>query len=59
MSNLTFEKQFSHAMFCQQVENIDIDTARKLLVDIHLLYLGQQTMFSILVKQDGFMQHGS
>ena len=59
MSDLTFEKQFSHVMFCQQVENIDIDTAKKLLADLHLLYLGQQTMFTMLVKQDGFMERGS
>ncbi|GBO51518.1 hypothetical protein APA_482 [Pseudanabaena sp. lw0831] len=59
MSDLTFEKQFSHAMFCQQVENIDIDTAKKLLADLHLLYLGQQAMFTMLVKQDGFMERVS
>ena len=53
MSELSIEKQFSHSMFCQQVKNInDIETAKKLLIDIHLLYLGQQTLFAQLAKQE-------
>ncbi len=56
MNDLDFEKQFTHALFCQQVENIDINNAKQLLIDLHLLYLGQQTMFTMLVKQDGFME---
>ncbi|PZO36149.1 MAG: hypothetical protein DCF19_22235 [Pseudanabaena frigida] len=56
MNDLDFEKQFTHALFCQQVENIDINNAKQLLIDLHLLYLGQQTMFTMLIKQDGFME---
>jgi hypothetical protein len=52
MSELTFEKQFAHTIFCRQLQSIDIDNAKKLLADLHLLYLGQQTMFALLIKQD-------
>jgi len=52
MNDLPFEKQFTHAMFCQQLQGLDIDNAKKLLADLHLLYLGQQAMFTILTKQD-------
>ena len=55
MTELSFEKQFVHTMFCQQVESIDIDNAKKMLVDLHLLYLGQQHMFAMLIKQDSFV----
>lgn len=55
MSDLSFEKQFAHTMFCQQLQSIDIDNAKKLLADLHLLYLGQQTMFALLIKQDSSM----
>ena len=51
MNELPFEKQFTHAMFCQQLQSLDIDNAKKLLADLHLLYLGQQTMFMTLTKQ--------
>jgi hypothetical protein len=55
MTELSFEKQFAHTMFCQQLESLDIDNAKKLLADLHLLYLGQQNMFAMLIKQDGFI----
>jgi hypothetical protein len=46
-NNLPIEKQFTHMMFCQQIQNIDLDTAKQLLVQLHLLYLGQQ---AVMVK---------
>lgn len=52
MNNLPLEKQFAHSIFCQQLQNIEIDNAKQLLVDLHLLYLGQQAIFTDLIKQD-------
>ena len=46
-NQLPIEKQFTHMMFCQQIQNIDLDTAKQLLVQLHLLYLGQQ---AVMVK---------
>lgn len=55
MNELTFEKQFAHTIFCQQVQDLDIDNAKMLLVDLHLLYLAQQTLFAELIRQDTFI----
>ncbi len=55
MNELTFEKQFTHTIFCQQVQNLDIDNAKILLVDLHLLYLAQQALFAELIRQDTFI----
>ncbi|WP_019500850.1 hypothetical protein [Pseudanabaena sp. PCC 6802] len=52
MSDLSPEKEFAHALFCQQVEGVDLESARKLLKDLHLLYLGQQALFAQLAKRD-------
>jgi hypothetical protein len=52
MNDLTLEKQFAHTKFCLQLQNIDIENAKKLLADLHLLYLNQQAMFSLLLKQE-------
>ncbi len=52
MSELSLEKQFLHTMFCQQLNDLEVETARKLLADLHLLYLGQQSLFAELIKQD-------
>jgi hypothetical protein len=52
MSDLSIEKQFVHTIFCQQVKELDLDSAKKLLADLHLLYLGQQTMFAKMARQD-------
>lgn len=46
-NQLPIEKQFTHMMFCQNIENIDLDTAKQLLIQLHLLYLGQQ---AVMVK---------
>lgn len=52
MNELSLEKQFSHKMFCQQVQDIDLESAKQLLADLHLLYITQQSMFAKLAKQD-------
>lgn len=52
MDDLPAEKQFAHAKFCRQLEDIELETAKKLLKDLHLLYLGQQTLFARLAKGD-------
>ena len=44
MENLPIEKQLTHIMFCQNIENIDLNTAKELLAQLHLLYLGQQAV---------------
>lgn len=54
MNELPLEKQFAHTMFCQQVSDIDLDSAKKLLADLHMLYLSQQSLFAQLAKQDSF-----
>jgi len=52
MNDLTLENQFAHTKFCLQLQNIDVENAKKLLADLHLLYLGQQAMFTVLLKQE-------
>lgn len=52
MSNLPIEKQFTHMMFCQKITNIDLETAKQLLAELHLLYLSQQVVFIKLAKQE-------
>jgi hypothetical protein len=52
MNDLTLEKQLVHSIFCIQLQNIDVENAKKLLADLHLLYLGQQAMFVLLLKQE-------
>jgi len=52
MSDLPIEKQFTHTMFCQQIQNIDLETAKQLLTELHALYLGQQAMMAKLAKQE-------
>ncbi len=52
MNDLPVEKQFTHMMFCAQIERIDLDTAKKLLTELHLLYLGQQALMVKIAKQE-------
>jgi hypothetical protein len=52
MNELSLEKQFSHTMFCQHVQDIDLESAKQLLADLHLLYITQQSLFAQLAKQD-------
>ena len=54
MSDLPVEKQFTHMMFCSQIANIDLDTAKQLLTELHLLYLGQQAVMVKIAKQEFF-----
>jgi hypothetical protein len=52
---ISLEKIFTHTLFCQQVDSLkagDIDNAKQLLKDLHLLYVEQQALFSQLAKQD-------
>ena len=51
---LPIEKQFTHMMFCQQIQNIDLDQAKQLLVQLHLLYLGQQAVMVKMGKRSFF-----
>ncbi|AFY70866.1 hypothetical protein Pse7367_2610 [Thalassoporum mexicanum PCC 7367] len=53
-NNLPLEKQFAHSTFCRQLDEIDLDAAKKLLEDLHLLYLGQQSLFAKMIKQGEF-----
>ncbi len=52
MKELPLEKQFAHWQFCQQVEALALDDAKKLLADLHLLYLNQQFLVGEMAKQD-------
>lgn len=52
MSDLPPEKQFTHTVFCQQIRNIDLDSAKQLLTELHMLYLGQQAVMVKLAKQE-------
>lgn len=51
---LPIEKQFTQMMFCQNIENIDLDTAKQLLIQLHLLYLGQQAVMGKMGKGSFF-----
>lgn len=59
MSELSFEKQFTHRMFCQNIQDIELETAKKLLADLHMLYLGQQALFVELAKRESLKDFGS
>lgn len=52
MNDLPIEKQFTHMVFCQNIQNIDLDTAKQLLVELHMLYLGQQAIMVKIAKQE-------
>jgi hypothetical protein len=52
MSDLPPEKEFTHMMFCQQIQNIDLDQAKQLLTELHMLYLGQQAMMVKMAKNE-------
>jgi hypothetical protein len=52
MDKLPPEKEFTHMMFCQQIQNIDLDQAKQLLTELHMLYLGQQAMFVKMAKNE-------
>ncbi len=52
MNDLPIEKQLTHTIFCNQIQNIDIDSAKQLLIELHLLYLGQQAVFAKIAKNE-------
>lgn len=52
LSDLPIEKRFTHTVFCQQIQNIDLDVAKQLLADLHMLLLGQQAVITKIAKQD-------
>jgi len=52
MNDLPVEKQFTHTIFCQQIQNIDLDSAKQLLTELHMLYLGQQAVMIKIAKQE-------
>jgi len=52
MSDLPVEKQFTHMMFCQQIQSIDLNSAKQLLTELHMLYLGQQAVMVKIAKQE-------
>ncbi len=54
MNSLSFEKQLTHSIFCQQIQGIEIENAKQLLVDLHLVYLWQQSVFTALIVPDTF-----
>ena len=54
MNDLPIEKQLTHTIFCNQIQNIDIDSAKQLLIELHLLYLGQQALM-VKIANNEFM----
>lgn len=52
LNELPMEKQFTHMMFCQQIQNVDLETAKQLLSDLHMLYLSQQAIMVKIAKQE-------
>jgi hypothetical protein len=54
MNSLSLEEQLFHSIFCQQIQGIEIENAKQLLVDLHLVYLAQQAIISDLTTQETF-----
>ena len=52
LTELPIEKRFTHTVFCQQIQNIDLDVAKQLLTELHMLFLGQQALMTKIAKQD-------
>ena len=53
MEHLSLEKQLTHRHFCDALKEInDADYLKSQLCQLHLLYLGQQTMFAQMAKED-------
>lgn len=53
-NHLPIEKQFTHMMFCEQIKHLDLDTAKELLTQLHLLCLGQQAVMIKMGKGSFF-----
>ncbi len=54
MNGLSVQEQLFHSIFCYQIQNIKIENAKQLLVDLHLVYLSQQAIISDLTTQQTF-----
>ncbi|AFY92409.1 hypothetical protein [Chamaesiphon minutus] len=54
MNTLSFDKQLAHSIFCQQIQGVEIENAKQLLVDLHLIYLSQQATIAYLTTQNIF-----
>jgi hypothetical protein len=54
MNGLSVKEQLFHSIFCQQIQDIKIENAKQLLVDLHLVYLSQQAIISDLTTQQTF-----
>ncbi len=52
MNDLPVEKQLTHKVFCNQIKNIDLPKAKQMLVELHLLYLGQQALMVKTAKNE-------
>ena len=53
MEHLSLEKQLTHRHFCDSLEKInDVRYLKSQLCRLHLLYLGQQTMFAQMARED-------
>jgi len=52
MSDLPIEKEFTHMLFCQHIQDIDLETAKSLLAELHMLYLSQQAILVKIAKQE-------
>lgn len=52
LADLPIEKRFTHIVFCQQIQNIDLDAAKQLLAELHMLLLGRQAVMTKIAKQD-------
>jgi hypothetical protein len=52
MNDLPIEKQLTHTIFCNQIQNIDLEAAKQLLIELHLLYLGQQALMVKIAKNE-------
>ncbi len=51
MNRLSLEKQFEHELFLRQMQTMSLDTMKKVMADLHLLYLSQQSIISDMLKQ--------
>ena len=53
MERLSLEKQLTHRNFCDSLEKInDVEYLKSQLCRLHLLYLGQQTLFAQMARED-------
>ena len=49
---LPMEKLLTHRVFKDQIQNINLEQAKELLEQLHLMYLGQSVLFIKLAKQE-------